>query len=363
MGALIEIVIDGFKEFGGQIIGGILFAVALGLFPSLKKFLGRKKDTSEEEIQKQLTKIEDTLKEVLKHHDESPQHTETQIAEETRQREEAQRQLEAMQRASNVPSSNRGGKKYRKAIIFAVTLTVVVCIYIGLKPFYDIDTQKELGDKYRNKDHARALYWYRKAAENGDADTQRLLASMYLWGGGVSRDETEATKWWTKATEQYSKAAEQGDAQAQFELGEMYDFPFWNMDTDLFLKATKWYRKAAEQGHAVAQYRLGNLYYFNFKNNSEAIKWYRLSAAQDDAEAQYSLGRMYYEGDGVKQDYNQAVEWYRKSAEQGNAIAQYDLGDMYENGYGVSKDLAEAEKWHEKALEQGYQPLIIKIVD
>ena len=33
--AAVEIIIKGFKEFGGQIIGGILFAVALGLFPSL----------------------------------------------------------------------------------------------------------------------------------------------------------------------------------------------------------------------------------------------------------------------------------------------------------------------------------------
>ncbi len=47
MGALIEIIIEGVKKFGGEIIGGILFAVALGLFPSLKKFLGRKKDDAE----------------------------------------------------------------------------------------------------------------------------------------------------------------------------------------------------------------------------------------------------------------------------------------------------------------------------
>ena len=48
MEALIEVLIDGVKKFGGEIIAGILFAVALWLFPSLRKIFRRKDDSGEE---------------------------------------------------------------------------------------------------------------------------------------------------------------------------------------------------------------------------------------------------------------------------------------------------------------------------
>jgi TPR repeat protein len=48
----------------------------------------------------------------------------------------------------------------------------------------------------------------RKGAEQGNAKDQALLASYYLWGTGVQKDETQAFKW-------YLKAAEQGELGAQ----------------------------------------------------------------------------------------------------------------------------------------------------
>ena len=58
MEALIEIIIDGVKKFGGEIISAVILAVALCLFPSLRKIL-RKKDDSGEEMRKI---IEEALK-------------------------------------------------------------------------------------------------------------------------------------------------------------------------------------------------------------------------------------------------------------------------------------------------------------
>ncbi|MBR0185687.1 MAG: hypothetical protein IJQ24_06630 [Synergistaceae bacterium] len=58
MEALIEIIIDGLKKFGGEIIAAVLLAVALWLFPSLRKIF-RKKDDSGEEMRKI---IEEALK-------------------------------------------------------------------------------------------------------------------------------------------------------------------------------------------------------------------------------------------------------------------------------------------------------------
>ena len=62
------------------------------------------------------------------------------------------------------------------------------------------------------KDEAEAVKWYRKAAEQNDAEAQYNLGICYANGQGVAKDEAEAVKW-------YRKAAEQNDAAAQCNLG------------------------------------------------------------------------------------------------------------------------------------------------
>ena len=54
----------------------------------------------------------------------------------------------------------------------------------------------------------------REAAEAGDPDAELRLASMYYRGEGMEQDYREAAKW-------YRKAAEQGNAEAQYRLGEI----------------------------------------------------------------------------------------------------------------------------------------------
>ena len=65
------------------------------------------------------------------------------------------------------------------------------------------------------QDHAAAMSWFRKAAEQGHAEAQYNLGVMYEEGHGVPRDYTAAVSW-------YRKAAEQGDAKAQNNVGIMY---------------------------------------------------------------------------------------------------------------------------------------------
>ena len=51
-------------------------------------------------------------------------------------------------------------------------------------------------------DDQQAVYWYRKAAEQGYAMAQRNLGVMYVMGQGVSADEAEALRWFEKAAAQ-----------------------------------------------------------------------------------------------------------------------------------------------------------------
>ena len=66
------------------------------------------------------------------------------------------------------------------------------------------------------QDYAQADAWYRKAAEQGYADSQNMLGRAYEEGEGVPQDYAQATAW-------YRKAAQQGDSLAQFSLGMMYE--------------------------------------------------------------------------------------------------------------------------------------------
>ena len=62
----------------------------------------------------------------------------------------------------------------------------------------------------------QAVKWYRLAADQGNADAQYALATMYDTGDGLPKDVVQAVKW-------YRLAADQGNADAQLSLGVMYD--------------------------------------------------------------------------------------------------------------------------------------------
>ena len=168
------------------------------------------------------------------------------------------------------------------------------------------------GDEFYNrKNYDEAVRWYRKAADQGDANAQSNLGWMYRNGYGVPQSYDEALRW-------YRKAVEQGHANAQNNLGWMY-----------------------QNGYGVPQ------------SNDEAVTWYRKAADKGHANAQNNLGVMYRDGYGVPQSYDEALRWYRKAADQGNATAQFNLGRMYEIGKGVPQSDEAALRWYRKAADQG----------
>ena len=85
------------------------------------------------------------------------------------------------------------------------------------------------------KDNTQAVYWFRKAAEQGVAEAQYNLGICYENGYGVTKDYTQAVYWWRKA-------AEQGKANAQYNLGECYaNGSGVEMDKNM---ALYWYERA-----------------------------------------------------------------------------------------------------------------------
>ncbi len=88
------------------------------------------------------------------------------------------------------------------------------------------------------------MKWYRKAADQGNANGQYNLGSMYDKGQGVPRDYGEAVKW-------TRKAANQGNANAQNNLGIMYG-KGQGVPRD-YVQAHIWFNLAAAQGDDMAR--------------------------------------------------------------------------------------------------------------
>ena len=105
--------------------------------------------------------------------------------------------------------------------------------------------------------------------------------------------------------------ADQGGAEAQYYLGSMYyeghEVP------RRYIVAAQWYRKAAKQGYRDAQAALGEMYFGGYgvpQNDAMAIVWWRKAADQGDSGAQNSLGIMSEKGISVPKNLVLAYKWY-----------------------------------------------------
>ena len=220
----------------------------------------------------------------------------------------------------------------------------------------------------------QAFNWYKKAADNGDAQAQNELGDLYNRGLVASREDI-------LAFEKFKKAAKQGDIEAQFNLGQMYREGIFTIRD--YEEALRWIKKSAEQGYAPAQTALGDIKsYGEDEEKKEAFSWYKKAAKQGFAPAQYHLGTMYAGREDSfyfeeRTDYQEALMWLKKAAEQGEG--RWYLTRMYTEGRGIVQDFQEslksepkyqnvtdisqwrygrkneqeAFKWFKKAAEQG----------
>ncbi|MEM8648386.1 MAG: tetratricopeptide repeat protein, partial [Pseudomonadota bacterium] len=112
--------------------------------------------------------------------------------------------------------------------------------------------QNKLGyEANQKKNYKEAVYWYRKAAERGNAAAMGNLARKYYTGLGVQKDFAEALRW-------FEKSAEAGDVNSISSAGWMY---YQGLGTRRnFTQALKYTREAAEKDHPYGTANLGLMY-------------------------------------------------------------------------------------------------------
>ena len=127
----------------------------------------------------------------------------------------------------------------------------------------------------------------REKANQGIAEAQVNLGLMYYKEEGVLKDDKKSVYW-------YNKAAKQGNAAAQTQLGTMYETGIRGVLQD-YKKAVYWYNKAANQGYAKAQYNLGVMYARGrgvLQDYKKAVYWYNKAANQGYAAALHVLRQL-----------------------------------------------------------------------
>lgn len=229
----------------------------------------------------------------------------------------------------------------------------------------------------------RALSWFEKAANQGNAEAQYRLAQLVMPGPFddlPAADGNNVKKDLAKAIEWLDKAAKQDHPEALTRLGQIYDDGN-GVEIDRW-KAFTHYTKAAELGHAQAQFVLGLKHYVGDiprktspsewdrlvysvepRDVAQALMWWQKAAAQGNWTAQFNLAGLYRSGEGVAKDSSLAYTLYEAVAkladkkEGGTPPAAFDaqatLGAMYSLGEGVPKDDAKAVEWYQRAASSG----------
>lgn len=177
------------------------------------------------------------------------------------------------------------------------------------------------------KNEEKAQEWMLKSATQGLVNAQVFLGDKYRRVNKLLPKERRVPNDFNKSAYWFRKAAEQGDAQGQYNLSQM--------DSTLYgavirkEEALEWLIKAAEQGHERAQLSLAYLYDegrgLPNRDDKLATYWYLKAAEQGYSPAQFELGRRYTEGLGVDQSDEKAEYWFSKAIEQGNTHAEREL--------------------------------------
>jgi len=155
---------------------------------------------------------------------------------------------------------NNGPKPKSIAPLLLVILALVCCAVAAnyraaLEGFVARGTpgpQYLLGECYYrglgvSRSYAKAVKWFRLAAQQDDAKAQTALGLMYLNGLGGARD-------YQIAFDLFSKAAQQGVPEAENQLGKMYAQGKGVLQ-DLE-KAALWFSEASSHGDKTAEQNL-----------------------------------------------------------------------------------------------------------
>ncbi len=162
---------------------------------------------------------------------------------------------------------------------------------------------------FQGGDMANAMALLRKAADIGHAGAQTLLGYIL----DISDENEEALKY-------YRLAANQGHAEAQYGLGTLYSVGEGVKKDPA--EALKWFHRAAEQNHVPAILALAQAYWRTTLGldaaakppPEEALRWIKRAAENNDVASIQAMAVAYRRGLlGLAPDPEQALAWEERA--------------------------------------------------
>ncbi|MDD2794977.1 tetratricopeptide repeat protein [Acidocella sp.] len=232
-------------------------------------------------------------------------------------------------------------------------------------------------------DFSTALRWALPAAEAGDTDAQLMAGFIYSNPKWPQRDDAKALPWFEKAAQagapqghlglgitllrhaaggapeeaiaHIRQAAEAELPAAHYYLALLYDMGV-NLPADPAL-AAQHYGVAAKANLSNAQAKYGYMLFNGIgikANQVEGESWLRRAGLAGDPEAAALVAEIYARGDGkLPPNYAEAATWFRTAAELGHRPSARALGLLYLTGTGVPRNPDEAAIWFRRAAEAG----------
>lgn len=186
--------------------------------------------------------------------------------------------------------------KFFVGALFLGLSALIALVVVGRKEAYDAAIQKN---------YVTAVKIWMPLALLGYEDAQFNLGLSYAKGRGIKQSISKALYW-------YKRAAENGNAPAQYNLAEhlrIGDGIEQDYKMSLFL-----FRKAAEQNYQSAQNNLGMMYAEGNgtkKDLVEASKWFNLAIANGSEPAKINSERFKKEmtADQIAEAQKAAMQW------------------------------------------------------
>lgn len=181
------------------------------------------------------------------------------------------------------------------------------------------------GDIGIEQDYEKAVYYYSKAAELGNAEGIYNLACLIDRGLGVSKDHQRAHELLIQAANQspihplFTAGKNVGVAEAEHALGLRYAEGI--VVHKHAATAAYWYERATEHGSGEAANNLAIMYESGVgvrKNLKKAEELFELAAKRDDPNAMLRLAELLLQ----KGDLQMAKIWHDRACESGNLSAK-----------------------------------------
>jgi uncharacterized protein len=192
-------------------------------------------------------------------------------------------------------------------------------------PNFWTDDLKKAKKAYRKGDYGRALKYFNKASEDGNAVADWHLGHMYRLGQGVPADPAVAYSYYSRVAENYDPDEADADrlriavdSQVHLARYQRLGLPAAKLAPDPAGAARSYLRLASNYGHPAAMFALGEMNIRGEgvkKNPQQGLKWLMAAARKRDPQAQAYLGELYQDGELVKQDETRALMWYILAAE------------------------------------------------